>query len=342
MRHPAEWEPHAAVWVAWPHDDTLWEGALAAVQREWVDLCRAIADIGADGLPRGERLEVLVADDVSEANAAKALEGLGARFHRTRYGDVWLRDTAPIFVRVGDAVRPRCFGFNGWGGRYVFEGDAGVAATIAAAVGEETGRMRFVLEGGAIDSDGAGTVLTTRQCLLHPNRNPTFDQGAIEQKLGDALGTRAVLWLGDGLRNDHTDGHVDTLARFVAPGRVVCMEARTPDDPNRDRLDAVAEDLAGMRDATGRQLEVIRLPSPGFVSDADSGVPMPASYTNFYIANSTVVVPTYGVEQDDEAVEGLAALFPERRVVGRSARTLLTGGGAFHCVTQQQPMGATP
>jgi agmatine deiminase len=195
-----------------------------------------------------------------------------------------------------------------------------------------------VLEGGSVDVDGEGTVLTTRQCLLNENRNPGMDQAAIERGLVEALGVSAVLWLGDGLLNDHTDGHVDTVARFVAPGVVVAMEPATAGDPNRDTLLRLLAELRSLRDAAGRRLTVETLPSPGAILDEEGQV-MPASYVNFYIANHAVVVPTYGSPADEVAVARIGALFPGRRTSGVDARAILSGGGAFHCITQQVPRG---
>jgi agmatine deiminase len=194
----------------------------------------------------------------------------------------------------------------------------------------------WILEGGSVEADGQGTVLTTRQCLLNPNRNPGMGQADIEKSLRNGLGAEKVLWLEEGLLNDHTDGHIDTLARFIAPGVVVCMEAREGSDPNAATLDRIAADLAGFTDARGRKLQVLRIPSPGIVRD-EGGELLPASFVNFYIGNRSVVVPTYGTPYDEAAVAGLALLFPGRRVLGRSARAILSGGGAFHCITQQQP-----
>src|ERR1019366_1665034 len=204
-----------------------------------------------------------------------------------------------------------------------------------AAAGREFA-MPFVLEGGAIDVDGEGTLLTTRQCLLNPNRNPSMSPREVEDAVADAVGCEKVVWLGDGLLNDHTDGHVDTVARFVAPGRVVAMEPREADDPNRDALRALLRELGDAVDARGRRIEVASVPSPGRVVD-EEGRLMPASYVNFYVANAAVVVPTYGSPFDDEAVERIGALFPGRRALGVDARAILSGGGAFHCITQQQP-----
>jgi agmatine deiminase len=331
VRQPAEWEPHAACWVAWPSAEDLWLENLAPARAAWVAMARAIAE--------GERLEVLVPDEGQERAAQDALAGTNARFHRVPFGDIWLRDTAPIFVREpGGVVGTARFGFNGWGGKYVLDHDADVAARVAAIAGLPEHVATWVLEGGSVDVDGEGTCLTTRQCLLNPNRNPGMGQEAIEAALGVGLGIDKTIWLGDGLLNDHTDGHVDNVARFVAPGVALCMEARSADDPNRAALDAIARELAASTDARGRKLEVVRIPSPGRVLNDDEGV-VPASFANFYIGNRVVVVPTYGTEWDAEAVAQVGALFPGRRAVGISARAILTGGGAFHCITQQQPDG---
>jgi len=338
-RLPAEWEPHEAVWVAWPSHDALWAQLLGDAQREMIALCEAIADVDGDGQPRGETIRMLVPDGVRHLEAAEALESLGVSFARVPFGDIWMRDVAPIFVRRDDGdVAAACFAFNGWGGKYVLDGDDLVAPRIGELVGAEVYAFGFVLEGGAIEPDGEGTLITTRQCVLNDNRGG-MDAATVEARLGEAFDAREVLWLERGLLNDHTDGHVDTLARFIEPGRVLCMEARGDDDPNREVLDEIAAALAQMTDAKGRRLQVERIPSPGLVTDHEELV-MPASYANFYIANTTVVVPTYGSPHDDEAVEAIGALFPSRRVVGASAKAILTGGGAFHCVTQQQPRGA--
>jgi agmatine deiminase len=329
---PAEWEAHGACWLAWPSHGQLWLESLGATQAEVAALGVALAEQG------GERLEVLVQDDGAEAEARRGLAAVltQVRFHRIPVGDIWLRDTAPIFVRGPHGLTASCFRFNGWGGKYILPGDAQVARRVAAASGCQVRQWDWVLEGGSVDGDGAGTLLTTRQCLLNPNRNPGMDQRAIETALWDSLGAEQVLWLGEGLLHDHTDGHVDTLARFVAPGVVVCMEAQSAEDPNRAVLARIATDLATFRDAHGRKLEVVRIPSPGLVLD-QAGEPMPASFVNFIIGNRTVVVPTYGTAYDEAAVAALAQCFPQHRVVGRSARAILEGGGAFHCITQQQP-----
>jgi agmatine deiminase len=336
FRMPAEWSLHDAVWTAWPHDPDQWLEGLPAPQRALMKMVAAIVDLEG-GRPRGERVELLVRDASDEA-AARLLLGpaaVGVRFHRMAYGDVWLRDTGPIFVARGGEVATARFSFDGWGGKYLMEGDTEVAARVSALAGMRGAAFDFVLEGGAIEVDGEGTVLTTRQCLLGGARNPGLDQDALEARLCWALGASHVVWLDRGLANDHTDGHIDTLARFIAPGVVACMEAG-PGDPNRDALDGIAADLRAARGAGGERLEVVTVPSPGAVEDA-AGNLMPASYMNFYIANTTVVVPTYGVEADDAAVSSIATMFPTRRVVAVDGKSVVVGGGAFHCSTQQQP-----
>jgi agmatine deiminase len=331
-QQPAEWTPHDACWVAWPSHEDLWLDKLPAARVEFVDLCRAIH---AEG--KGEALEVLVPDAEQQRVAEAALTGLAPRFHRIPFGDIWLRDTAPIFVRHETGkVAAASFAFNGWGGKYVLDHDAEVSSEIASAWGGPSFQAPWVMEGGSLEVDGEGTCLTTRQCLLNPNRNPGLAQEQIEEGLRTMLGIESFLWLDDGLLNDHTDGHIDTIARFVGPGRVVCMEARSEDDPNREVLDVIARSLAFARDARGRRLEIFRIPSPGRVVD-ERGRIMPASFVNFYIANASVIVPTYGTPWDAEAVTLIGALFPGRRTVGISARAILEGGGAFHCITQQQP-----
>lgn len=339
FRMPAEWEPHDAVWTAWPSHADLWQQDLEGARREFVDLCRAIADVDPhSGTARGEMLNVLVLDEHGRRQAAAALAGLPLRLHYASFGDIWLRDTGPVFVRNVESgeVAAVCFRFNGWGEKYLFPSDLTVAREVRRMAAVHSFEAPFIFEGGAIEVDGEGTALTTRQCLLNANRNPMMDRDGLEREIADALGVERVLWLGGGLVNDHTDGHVDTIARFCAPARVLCMEAHDGDDPNRQALAQVAADLERMRDARGRALEVIRIPSAGLVEN-EYDEPMPASYLNFYVANTTVVVPTYGSPHDAEAVEKIAACFPGRRTIGSSARALVTGGGAFHCITQQQP-----
>jgi agmatine deiminase len=322
---PPEWAPHKAVWTGWPSAVELWGENLDPARAEVAAMIHALADGG-----RGDTVRVLAHGREAEASAKLAL-GKSAEVLPGAFGDIWFRDTGPIFAKGGKALG---FRFNGWGGKYVLAHDEEVSARIALLAGAEYKRHDFILEGGAIEMDGEGTLLTTRQCLLNPNRNPHWTEAGAEVELKRALGVEKVLWLDEGLANDHTDGHVDNLARFVAPGRVVCQAPLGRGDPNHDVLEEIALSLAAMTDARGRKLEVVRIPSPGLVQDED-GDAVPASHMNFIIGNSVVVMPTYSAS-GEEAALALAALFPGRKIVGRSAKALLTGGGAFHCITQQE------
>ena len=328
---PAEWSPHQAMWLGFPSHEDLWEDDLAPAQDEVAALARALAGPGA------ERVRLMVDGDAAHDAARARLDGVpGVELVRGQFGDIWFRDTGPIFFRDGGEILGAAFRFNGWGGKYELEGDEAVAEQIAAASGYVRREHDFVLEGGAVDFDGFGTALSTRQCLLNPNRNPGWDDAAAEAALGDALGVKKLLWLGDGLRNDHTDGHVDNLARFVAPGVVACPLAFGLNDPNAAVYDDAARRLAGFTDARGANLQVARIPSPGWIED-DRGQAVPASHMNFIIANEAVIAPTYDERAAGFALDALKSLFPERTVIGLPARALLTGGGSFHCISQQEP-----
>lgn len=324
MPLPAEWAPQKALWTAFPSDPELWEADLAPARAEVAALVRALAA----SVP-----VQLLASGAEAAAAARAATGTVASVHDMAFGDIWLRDTGPIFL----AEREACaFRFNGWGGKYDLPGDADLADRVAEAAGAGLTRFDLVLEGGAIDTDGQGLLLTTEQCLLNPNRNPGLDRRDIEALLRAALGVRRVVWLGEGLCNDHTDGHVDNLARFVAPGTVAIPEPAGPGDPNAA---AFADARARAADAG---LLVLAMPSVGRFELG--GALAPASHMNFVIANGQVVVPLYGGESDRAAVNALAGIFPRHKVTGLPSTHLLSGGGSFHCITQQQPAapGARP
>jgi agmatine deiminase len=317
---PPEWAHHKAVWIGFPSHPELWGDDIDPAREE---VAAFAAAVHADG--RGEHV-LLVAADAEAGDAARRM----ARFAEVvvqPFGDIWLRDTGVIMVGRN---RARDFRFNGWGGKYDLPGDDDVGARLAAERGGiEVAECDWVLEGGAIDGDGTGRVVTTEQCLLNSNRNPGLTREAVEARLRDDLGFTQVLWLGDGLLNDHTDGHVDNLARFVAPGRLALPEAGD-NDPNWLVYQRAAERIRAFGD-----VELVRVPSPGRIIHDDEIVP--ASYMNFYIGNAAVVVPQYGAPNDDAAVEAIAALFPGRRVFGQRADHVLTGGGSFHCISQQIP-----
>jgi len=295
---PPEWHPQQWLWIGFPHDPVEWPGFLGRAQEQIAAFASAVAD-------SGQEVRLIVRDEANRARAA-ALCSAAVKLEVRRYGDVWLRDTGPLVVqREGQALGQR-FGFNGWGGKYL------------------------ILEGGALDCDGTGLVATTEQCLLNPNRNPHLSRADLEARLERDLGFNRVLWLGDGLINDHTDGHVDNLARFVAAGVLALPRATGADDPNA----AIYADAKARAEAAG--VIVREVPSPGRV-ETDGRIE-PASYMNFAITSKLVVVPIYGTAHDADGVAAIAELFPDRDVVGVLADAVLAGGGSFHCASQQMPV----
>jgi len=329
VRMPAEWEPHEWMWIGFPWNADEWGDAET--------LARAQAQIAAfaDAMRAGGRGEDvrLVCNDAANADRARALLTSDARIVVERIGDVWLRDTGPICVVNSFGQRSLAdFRFNGWGGKYEMAGDEDIGARLAATTGLPCRSVPVIFEGGAVDTDGTGLFVTTEQCLLNPNRNPGLDRRQIETLLAGTLGLTDMLWLGDGLVNDHTDGHVDNLARFVAPGVIAIPQATTDDDPNA----AIYADAAARAKAHG--LVVAPMPSPGRV-EVDGDV-IPASYMNFLIGNAAVIVPVYGRANDSAAVEALRPFFPGRDIVPLPSDAILAGGGSFHCTSQQMPSPA--
>ena len=340
-RMPAEWEPHGATWLAWPHDPETWPGILGQIPPVWGALVEAVRG--------GENVCILSRDTAMDEEIAATLGGdlAGVEVFRVSTQDVWIRDYGPTFVR--DLAAPPGssdlalvdWGFNAWGGKYPsLTLDARVPLCIAGLTGLERVPGGMVLEGGSIDVDGEGTLLTTESCLLHPRRNPELDRAGIERRLMDRLGVRLVIWLGEGIEGDDTDGHIDDLTRFVAPGVVVTASESREDDANFRPLRANLERLRAERDAAGRRLEVVELPMPDPVVHLlpdGSRQRSPASYANFYVANEAVLVPTYRSSTDELALGLLGELFPGRRVVGVDCHDVVLGMGSIHCVTQQQP-----
>lgn len=318
---PPEWAPHAAMWIGFPSDPELWVEDLAPAQEEVAALARALH---ADG--KGEEIILVVAAPEAAAEARRLAPF--ATVIEQAFGDIWLRDTGPIVLGAGSERRAQGFGFNGWGGKYDLEGDDSIGERLAASASLPYAKADWILEGGAVDGDGSGLFVTTEQCLLNLNRNPSLSREEVERRLADDLGATRVVWLGEGLANDHTDGHVDNLARFVGSGRVALPEP-AEDDPNA----ALYADAAARIEAAG--LDLVRLPSPGRI-EVDGEI-IPASYMNFLIGNAAVVVPLYGSANDEAAVAAVQALFPDRLAVGLRADHILTGGGSFHCISQQIP-----
>ena len=322
FRFPPEWHPQDWLWIGFPHLAEEWPGFLGAAQEQIAAFASAVAE-------SGQEVRLIVRDEANEARARSLVAGR-VKIERRSYGDVWLRDTGPLVLTDGAGHRrARRFGFNGWGGKYLMEGDQTIGAELARDAGLPIDTSDWVLEGGAIDADGAGLVATTEQCLLNPNRNPLLSRTEIETRLCADLGFARVLWLGEGLINDHTDGHVDNLARFVAPGVLALPRATGQDDPNA----AIYADARARAKAFG--VTVREVPSPGRV-ERDGRIE-PASYMNFAITTKLVVVPTFGTPHDADGVTAVAELFPDRDCIGLPADAVLAGGGGFHCASQQMP-----
>jgi agmatine deiminase len=320
---PAEFAEQEWIWIGFPHDASLWEESLMPAQGQIAAYANAVAETG-------QQVRLVVHDAANEARA-RELVSASVLLERHPYGDIWLRDTGPLVLFDGSGQRyVRKFRFNGWGGKYDdMEGDQEVGASLAESAGLLLVPSGWILEGGAIDTDGTGLAVTTEQCLLNPNRNPELSRSQIEERLRTELGLRDVLWLGEGLACDHTDGHVDNLARFIAPGELALPMATGPDDPNA----SVYEDARAR--ARGFGLIVRDVPSPGRIEAAD--LVEPASYMNFAICNGVVVVPTYGTVHDADGVAAVGELFPDRATIGLPADAVLTGGGSFHCASQHVP-----
>jgi agmatine deiminase len=340
-RMPAEWEPHAATWIAWPHERRDWPGKFAAIPWVYAEIVRHLVD--------GERVRILVGDGAGERRARRVLGRSGvdvARvdLHRVPTDRVWTRDSGPLFVRRdadGDVALTN-WRFTGWAKYPNHRRDDAVPDRLARRLRRRQwrpalGARRIVLEGGSIDVNGRGTLLTTEECLLSPvqARNPGLAAVDLERVLREHLGVRKVLWLGRGIAGDDTHGHVDDVARFVDPTTVVAAVEDDPTDPNHEPLRENRERLARMTDQDGRPLRVVPLPMPAPV--VFDGQRLPASYANFYVGNRVVLVPTFNDPRDREALAVLAGLFPSRRVVGIHAVDLVLGLGTLHCLTQQEP-----
>jgi len=334
---PAEWEPHRGTWLSWPHKEASWPGKFGPVPGIFAQMVQHLAD--------HEEVHVNVAGPEMEHDVRRLLadEGAGSGnvfFHYTPTNDAWCRDHGPIFVqRGGESGQEEAIVdwlFNAWGGKYPpYDLDDVVPARIAAELGIRVFHPGIVMEGGSIDVNGRGTLLTTEACLLNRNRNPELARTDIEQYLRAYLGVSHILWLGEGIVGDDTDGHVDDLTRFVDPTTVVTVVEDDPSEQNYEPLQGNLERLNRMTDQDGQPLRVVTLPMPRPMYH--EGQRLPASYANFYIANGIVLLPTYDPERDEQARVTLQSLFPSREVIGIDCTDLVWGLGAFHCATQQWP-----
>jgi agmatine deiminase len=329
---PAEWAPHARCWMAWPCRQATWPagGGLEAARGAFAGMARVIA--------RFEPVTMVAPPD--EAAEAARCCGPAVSILPLVIDDSWTRDTGPTFVTDGaGGVAGVAWRFNGWGGANPHhERDAELAREILARLGMRRYAAPFVLEGGSVHVDGEGTVLTTEQCLLNPNRNPGLDRAAIEDGLKAYLGARCVIWLGEGLEDDETSGHVDNVACFARPGVVLVLATDDPDDGNYRPLRDGLRRLRAARDTVGRRLEVVEVPQPRRVASG-GGRRLTLSYINFYLANGAVIMPAFDDPMDEPARRAVAAAFPDREIVQLPALAIVRGGGGIHCITQQQPAG---
>lgn len=336
-RMPAEWEPHEATWLSWPHKQESWPGAFEEVPGVFVEITRFLAE--------SERVRINVAGEEMEAEVRELLEQAGVNtaavsFHHNPTNDAWCRDHGPIYVvRDVNGRRERAvtdWKYNAWGDKYPpYDLDNTIPGRIAAEFAEPRFEAGIVMEGGSLDVNGRGTLMTTEACLLNPNRNPHLTKEQIEGSLRDFLGVRHFLWLGDGIVGDDTDGHIDDITRFVAADTVITVVEDDPADENHKPLAENLARLKTMKDQDGKAIQVVTLPMPSPIEF--EGQRLPASYANFYIANRRLLVPTYRCKNDAVALETLQRLFPDRLVLGIDCTKLVWGLGAIHCVTQQQP-----
>jgi agmatine deiminase len=330
---PAEWAPHAATWCAWPYDDSFWRGQLNAVRDELAIFFAAIAEV--------EPINLLVHDAVIEADARSRLQSINApldsiTFHRLPYNDIWLRDSGPTFVQSATHLKSINWRFNAWGEKFPWDLDNEIAPQIIELAGADREDVDVVMEGGSLEVNGSGTLLTTRQCLLSPMRNPNLGEAELTTVLMKALGVTQVIWLDEGLEGDHTDGHIDTITRFVDAQTIVTSTCTDTTDANFEPMQANLNQLRSARDDQGQPFRIIELPLPQIRRDFD-GDRVAMSYANFYIANGRVIVPLYDDPNDEKAIQILSDCFPDRQVIGLLSKALVTGGGSFHCITQQQP-----
>jgi agmatine deiminase len=338
FRMPAEWHRHKATWLTWPKDPETWPDRVDQVEEVFLEMMAALAP--------HETVNLLVDDEPTEAHVRARCTFDAAEnvhLHRIKTVDSWIRDYGPNFLfRDDGAIAYNDWGFNAWGNKYEeLKRDDQIPKLLEPVLRLPRFEPGIVMEGGSIDVNGAGCVLTTEQCLLNPNRNPEFSKTQIEQRLKDYLGVTKVLWLGEGIVGDDTDGHIDDIARFVARDVIICVREDDPEDANYELLEENFRKLQRMADAQDRPFEILSLPMPGIVggtsTDNRNLERLPASYANFYIANNVVLAPVFGHKNDKRAVETLQRAFPDRKIVPINCEPLVWGMGTIHCVSQQQP-----
>jgi len=333
---PAEWAPHVATWLSWPHKEASWPGKIQSIYAVYAQFVKALAE--------GEQVCINVDNSTMQTEAVRWLQEVGTdltkvTFYHHPTNDAWCRDHGPAFLVNPEAALKKVvikWKYNAWGEKYPpHDLDNLIPYRIAEVRQLPIFQPGIVMEGGSVEFNGRGTVLTTTACLLNPNRNPHLNQAQIEQYLHDYYGVINVLWLGDGIVGDDTDGHIDDITRFVNEDTVVTVVERNPNDGNYQPLQENLKSLNRMRLENGKQLNIIELPMPSAVIYEDQR--LPASYANFYIGNAAVVVPTYRDPNDDLALQILEKCFPDRQVIGLDSTDIIWGLGSFHCLSQQEP-----
>ncbi|MFD2870885.1 agmatine/peptidylarginine deiminase [Mucilaginibacter ximonensis] len=332
---PAEWHPHKATWLSWPHKEESWPGKIMTIYPQYCEFIKALSV--------GELVRIIVKDEYMAAFAKEQLMLIGTDLKKIEFfefgtNDAWCRDHGPAFL-INPVTREKAivdWGYNAWGGKYPpFDLDDVIPTKIGKHYGLDVYQPGIVMEGGSVDFNGKGTILTTTACLLNPNRNPHLNQQQIEEYLYNYYGAEQILWLGDGIVGDDTDGHIDDITRFVNEDTVVTVVEEDKDDDNYHLLQENLVSLKTMRLLNGKQLNIVELPMPDAVVYEDQR--LPASYANFYIGNAAVVVPTYRCDKDDKALQILQDCFPDRKVIGIDSTDIIWGLGSFHCLSQQEP-----
>jgi agmatine deiminase len=334
-RFPAEWERHDATWLSYPHNEASWPGKIHTIYTWYHQFIKELA--------KGEQVNINIADSEMHETVSLALKEAGVNFqniklHLLPTNDAWCRDHGPAFIVNPDAEHPKAivnWKYNGWGGKYPAELDTTIPARIGEMLGLPVFLPGIVMEGGSVDVNGKGTLLTTTSCLLHPNRNPELNQQQIEDYLVNYYGVEQVLWLGEGIEGDDTDGHIDDLTRFISEDTVITMVEHHKSDANYGPLKDNLSTLGKKRLLNGKQLNIVELPMPEPMYH--EGQRLPVSYANFYIANAGVMVPTYRCRQDDQAITILGTCFRDRPVIGIDSVEIIWGLGSWHCLSQQEP-----
>lgn len=332
---PSEWHPHKATWLSWPHKEESWPGKLPTIYPKYCEFIKVLTE--------GELVRINVKDELMAAFAKQQLMLIGTDLTKVEFfefgtNDAWCRDHGPAFL-INPTTKQKAivdWGYNAWGGKYPpFDLDDVIPTKIGQHYGIDVFHPGIVMEGGSVDFNGAGTILTSRACLLNPNRNPHLNQQQIEEYLYNYYGADQILWVGDGIVGDDTDGHIDDITRFVNEDTVVTVIEENKADENYHILQENLAELKTMRLLNGKQLNIIELPMPDPVIYDDQR--LPASYANFYIGNAAIVVPTYRCNKDDKALEILQGCFPDRKVIGIDSTDIIWGLGSFHCLSQQEP-----